>query len=1119
MSSIENKLKKFLITNAKDPAINLQKNNNVIDLVAQCKNIDDLDKFIKNDKVEKFQIKSSDDEIISLLKEENNFKKFIKILEENDLFFVTEIYEKWKENFPKNKLSILRSIDHYLSTTIKKFSYISFKSKKIREDKNIEPLYIGSFFVKGYLSDGSFVNSPILCYPININIDRFNKIIIISKISSPIVNLKLAMKLKNCYGIVINDELLNEQNYNIEKFINYCNETFNKSISNYIEDSLNIDKVKYPDEKFGEKITLVNNACVMLMDPNGGCIKQDIEEMINNGIEDPFIINSEINTSKKYENYQIENDDLIEINRPLNIYQKYAIHSALSENTLIYGPPGTGKSEVIATIIANIINKNKNVLMSSEKVAALNVLSDRLSRLNDLCLFIYNSEEKERFYNCLANMHELLFNDQSNAIINNSSSEKYNKLIYSIDLMNKLNEKFPNINPIEIFNKIDYLKFKNYQSNGILNTLLEIFKFSNLEIEEFIILFNKIINFYNTNKDIFDYIIESNFNLFNIDSLNEINQISDEVINNKLFWFNIFKHNKIKNKFGFLEKLSGKKFEMKFQSNQLINFFKELSKINNLNLLNKKIIKLVLDIKEINNPKEMIIWNSIQNFLIENNYDDYKSIDNLFKDYIKSKKLISKNNDLIILERYINNLKTKFNNLSKENKENVVKCLKSSQLQRKHDVNKIIKKYGDVLQFLFPVWILSPEKTCSLIQLESNIFDYGIFDEASQMFVENSFPLIYRCGINIVAGDSNQMPPSNWFASNIEDEESDDVDYENAESLLEKAEISNWPRFNLKNHYRSIHNDLIQFSNENIYENNLHFCTQNGVKEESIFVKNVNGIWNEKKINLIEAEEIIKLIKLINENNKNKKILVVTFNISQSEYLTKLLINNFADIEILKKYEDGEISIKNLENVQGDEGDIVIISVSYAKNFEGKLRQSFGMLSRKKDGYKRLNVAITRAKEKMYIVKSINSSDITHTSNKSTMIFKKFLEYVESINNRQNNNESIISRELKFDSTFEEEVYNELKNKLKKTKYELITQFPVGKKRIDIAVYDPENNHVVLGIEIDGYRYHSTPQKVLEDLDRQNFLEDRGYKMTRISEFDWTLRSNERLNEIVRMIK
>ena len=215
------------------------------------------------------------------------------------------------------------------------------------------------------------------------------------------------------------------------------------------------------------------------------------------------------------------------------------------------------------------------------------------------------------------------------------------------------------------------------------------------------------------------------------------------------------------------------------------------------------------------------------------------------------------------------------------------------------------------------------------------------------MFLERSYPSIYRCNINIVAGDDKQLCPTNFFINRQENEndEFELADVDVAESLLDRAKTALWSEYLLKNHYRSNREDLISFSNDNIYNGDLHFASKNGLFDPGMEIIDVEGVFENE--NVIEAQKIMVVLK---ERAANyQKIIVITFNIKQSELIENLILQTFSFNDVVyQRFENDEIIVTNLENVQGNEADLVILSVTYAKNKEGILRNNYGPLMKKR---------------------------------------------------------------------------------------------------------------------------------------------------------------------------
>ncbi len=215
-------------------------------------------------------------------------------------------------------------------------------------------------------------------------------------------------------------------------------------------------------------------------------------------------------------------------------------------------------------------------------------------------------------------------------------------------------------------------------------------------------------------------------------------------------------------------------------------------------------------------------------------------------------------------------------------------------------------------------------------------------------------------------------------------------------------------------------------------------------------------------------------------------------------YLENQFADSFGGTEVFNKYLEGKIKIRALENVQGDEADIAIISVSYGKDKNGKMKMFFGPLSQQ-NGINRLNVAITRAKKEMIIVKSMSGKDITKSANENNNILKYFLDYVDNFCDTKPTTFKPLTECV---HPLQKEVYDALEKNIDKSRYLLSTQFVVGKKKIDIVVIDKVSKLVKLGVDVDSTIYHDQLRPILENIDRENFLENLGYPLYRVIEFE-----------------
>ncbi|MFK8038933.1 MAG: DEAD/DEAH box helicase [Crocinitomicaceae bacterium] len=299
-----------------------------------------------------------------------------------------------------------------------------------------------------------------------------------------------------------------------------------------------------------------------------------------------------------------------------------------------------------------------------------------------------------------------------------------------------------------------------------------------------------------------------------------------------------------------------------------------------------------------------------------------------------------------------------------------------------HEMNKTrqlmpIKDFfetcNDLLIALQPIWMMNPLAIAERLPLQEGIFDVVIFDESSQIPIEDAIPAIYRAKQIIVVGDSQQMPPSHFFSSST-----------NTIPLLTEAQ-KHLPTYSLKWHYRSDHPDLIQFSNEQFYDNELKlFPALNDYKpitfhyfEKAIFSQNINQI---------EADAIaIRYEVLIRANETD--IAIIAMSKEQEKCIRKAIIK-------LKVNIPESVLIRNLESVQGIEKKHVLISIGYAKNEDGRLNLNFGPINHE-FGANRLNVLFSRTISKMEVFTSISSTDLGLTDNRGLTILSQFLAFAD----------------------------------------------------------------------------------------------------------------------------
>jgi len=442
-------------------------------------------------------------------------------------------------------------------------------------------------------------------------------------------------------------------------------------------------------------------------------------------------------------------------------------------------------------------------------------------------------------------------------------------------------------------------------------------------------------------------------------------------------------------------------------------------------------------------------------------------------------------------------------------------------------IRKYIIEFSEMLLTLFPCWLLSPETVSNIFPLQEGLFDIIIFDEASQIFVENAVPTIYRGKSVVIAGDDQQLQPTSIFSSKYDEFEEEALTLETVaafeeESLLDLAKV-NYDSVHLNHHYRSKYEELINFSNYAFYNGQLNISPN--IKHTKALAKPpierimVEGVWEDRK-NREEASRVVELVaEILATRNKDETIGVITFNITQKDLIEDLLearVNY--DSAFKKAYqaekdrydgnEDVSIFVKNIENVQGDERDIIIFSVGYAKNPEGKVSINFGSLSQS-GGENRLNVAISRAKRKIYVVTSIEPEalKVGKTLNRGPKLFKQYLAYVRAISNRDEmdaQRQLTLLSEVKEKKVEKEDLFvRAIAKALEAKGHKVMINIGSSQSKIDLALLHPETEAFVLGIECDGQAYRNRPSVRERDIHRKRFLELRGWEMMRVWSVDW----------------
>lgn len=432
--------------------------------------------------------------------------------------------------------------------------------------------------------------------------------------------------------------------------------------------------------------------------------------------------------------------------------------------------------------------------------------------------------------------------------------------------------------------------------------------------------------------------------------------------------------------------------------------------------------------------------------------------------------------------------------------------------QKRHlPIRQLVARSGKAIQTLKPCFMMGPLSVAQYIQPGGLKFDLVIMDEASQMRPEDAIGALARGGQAVIVGDTKQLPPTSFF-DRIADAAADDEDEEttlaeDSKSILELAEAIFTPRM-LRWHYRSRHESLIAFSNKQFYKNDLIVFPSPSGQNGRFGVG-----WNYQAegaatsgVNPVEARAVAKAAAYTLLNDRRRTVGVVAMNIRQAQRITdELQALAKADPTLAKVLSEAENStlgepffVKNLENVQGDERDVIIISMTYGPATPGgRVPQNFGPITMD-TGWRRLNVLFTRAKERMEIFSSMRSSDIVpkEGSDRGSRSLKLFLDFAET--GRLGGEVTLSDRDP--DNDFEDAVIEGLQE----LNYKCVPQVGVANFFLDIGIHDPNEPHeFIAAIECDGASYHSSKSARDRDRLRQEILENLGWNIIRIWSTDW----------------
>ncbi len=423
---------------------------------------------------------------------------------------------------------------------------------------------------------------------------------------------------------------------------------------------------------------------------------------------------------------------------------------------------------------------------------------------------------------------------------------------------------------------------------------------------------------------------------------------------------------------------------------------------------------------------------------------------------------------------------------------------------RGQSIRKLFESLPNLLPRLAPCMLMSPISVAQYLDPAHPAFDLVVFDEASQLPTCKAVGAVARARDVIVVGDPMQLPPTSFFATNTSVDE-EDYEVEDLESILDDCLALSMPQSSLLWHYRSHHESLIAFSNSNYYDNKLlTFPSPQDIVSRVSHVY-VPGSYDRGKTkqNRAEAESVVAEIlrRLQDEALRGKSIGVVTFSSVQQNLIEDLLTAEFAlrpELEEIAVQGVEPLFIKNLENVQGDERDVILFSVGYGPDKDGRVSLNFGPLNRE-GGWRRLNVAVSRAREEMIVFSTLlpEQLDAARTTAKGVAGLKAFLEYARS-------GKRVIAAAQAARQQTEPGIEGAIAQALQAEGYQVHTNIGCSGYRINAVVVHPDKpREYILGILCDGANYRMARTARDRELAQEAVLRQLGWNIRRVWTLDW----------------
>ncbi|MGD2018384.1 MAG: DUF4011 domain-containing protein, partial [Planctomycetota bacterium] len=421
-------------------------------------------------------------------------------------------------------------------------------------------------------------------------------------------------------------------------------------------------------------------------------------------------------------------------------------------------------------------------------------------------------------------------------------------------------------------------------------------------------------------------------------------------------------------------------------------------------------------------------------------------------------------------------------------------------------IRRLLSELGDLAMDLKPCFLMSPMSVAQYLEADHPRFDLVVFDEASQIPVWDGIGAIARGKQAVIVGDPKQLPPTSFF-SRSEDEAVEEDEIQDLESILEECIGARVPTQRLAWHYRSRHESLIAFSNERYYDRGLLTFPSNSSEGLGVSSRYVpDGVYDKgrTRTNAVEARAVVAEVvrRLRDADEQRRSIGVVTFSQAQQTLVLDLFdaaVREHPELErFFDEAADEPVFVKNLENVQGDERDVIVFSVGYGPDERGRVSMNFGPLN-KEGGERRLNVAVTRAREQVVVFTSIRPDqiDLARTGARAVRDLQAFLRHAE-----RGEGAAVVGPAPQSEAA--DGLVERVAERLRERGWDVVTGVGASSVRVDLAVRHPaRSGRFLAGIETDGDNYARAATARDRDRLRPLVLSGLGWSLLRVWTVDW----------------